>query len=80
MCGKEEGYNCNTCIKLIPMTELTEGGKDKYTLLQLSNKHSKWEEIKAEFASDDSGGTEQKYETRKRSTRKGKRNNDKRTK
>ena len=80
VCGKEEGYNCNTCIKLIPMTELTEGGKDKYTLLRLSNKHSKWEEIKAEFASDGSGGTEQKNETRKRSTRKGKRNNDKRTK
>ena len=60
--------------------QLTEGGKDKYTLLRLSNKHSKWEEIKAEFASDGSGGTEQKNETRKRSTRKGKRNNDKRTK
>lgn len=42
VCGKEEDYNRNTCIELIPMTELTRDGGNRYTLLQLKKGHKEW--------------------------------------
>lgn len=42
VCGKEEDYNRNTCIELIPMTELTRDEGNRYTLLQLQEGHKEW--------------------------------------
>jgi membrane protein len=42
VCGKEEDYNRNTCIELIPMADLTKDGENRYTLLQLQEGHKEW--------------------------------------
>lgn len=42
VCGKEEDYNRNTCIELIPMADLTRDGENRYTLLQLQEGHKEW--------------------------------------
>ena len=79
MCGKEEDYNRNTCIELIPVTELTRDEENRYTLLQLQEGHKEWKRkiLKFKFEPTRSWAVEQEVVNNTVIRTKWKQNNDK---